>query len=97
MLPIHSKIEEEVVVKLNSLKKEIYQIKFNEIQIVSAIKQLNKGKAFGYDSISAELLINAKSDALMKLMSWFYSEIFNSGIIPTNFNISMVTPIPKIK
>ena len=97
MLPIYDQIEEEVAVKLNSLKKEIYQIKFNEIQIVSAIKQLNKGKAFGYDSIYAELLINAKSDALMKLMSWFYSEIFNSGINPTNFNISIVTPIPKGK
>ena len=58
---------------------------------------MNNGKAFGYDCVTAEMLTNSKSQYLISTLGWFYSAIFNYGLIPTNFNVSMVTPIPKGK
>ena len=95
--PIHESIKNQVCEKINSTNNEKYSIKFSPIQISIAIAQLNKGKAFGYDSVSAEMLIYANPEVLNPALANFYSAIFNCNIIPTNFNVSIVTPIPKNK
>ena len=43
------------------------------------------------------MLIDADCKMINSTFSDFYSAIFNYNLIPTNFNISMVTPIPKNK
>ena len=93
----HEQIEAEVNQKINELKGSKFEINLTNSQIEYAINQLNKGKAFGYDSVTAEMLIFSKSEKLKTTLNWFYTCIINFGIIPTNFNVSMVTPIPKGK
>ena len=95
--PIHESIKSEVCDKIINTKNEKYNLQFSTIQISTAIGQLNKGKAFGYDNVSAEMLIYAESEVINQTLANFYSAIFNFNIIPTNFNISLVTPIPKNK
>ncbi len=93
--PEHEIIKEEVDKNLENLKNIKYNINFTQIQINSVIAQLNKGKAFGYDSVSAEMLIYACPEVISPILAKFYSVIFNQNLIPTDFNVSMVTPIPK--
>ena len=93
----HLQKQNEVNEKLNQILNQRYHLEFSDSQIEYAINQLNHGKAFGYDSVTAEMLINSKSNYLLSTLGWFYTAIFNFGIIPTNLNVSMVTPIPKGK
>ena len=58
-IPAHNNIKEEVDKKLEDLKNIKYNVKFTSTQIDFVIAQLNKGKAFGYDSVSAEMIIYA--------------------------------------
>ena len=96
-IPLHESINYKVLKKISDTKNIKYSLRFSSLQISIAIAQLNKGKAFGFDCVSAEMLIHADSDIINPILADFYSEIFNCNLIPTNFNISIVTPIPKNK
>ena len=96
-IPLHETIKNQVLNKISDTKNTKYNIKFTPVQIGVAIAQLNKGKAFGFDSVSAEMLIHADPEIINTTLADFYSAIFNCDLIPTNFNISVVTPIPKSK
>ena len=95
--PVHEIIEDEVFTKINEDKRVKFNINFSAIQIKTAILQLNKGKAFGYDNVSAKMLIYSDSQVINPILAKFYSAIYNYNLIPENFNVSMVTPIPKSK
>ena len=95
--PVHETIEKEVLFKINENKNKKFKLNLSPLQISTAISQLNKGKAFGYDSVSAEMFMYADAHAFKPILAKFYSAIINHDLIPSNFNVSMVTPIPKSK
>ena len=91
----HKLIEIEVKERIQSLKNQTYDLRVTPEQLRFAIAQLNTGKSFGFDSVTAEMLVKTKSEKFILALSLFYTNIFNCGIIPTNFNVSMVTPKGK--
>ena len=72
-IPKHGIIELEVLKRIDDLKNIKYDVNFTIPQIESAIKQLNKGKAFGFDSVSAEMLIYSDSVIMSPILAKFYS------------------------
>jgi hypothetical protein len=93
----HSTIEDQTKGFYSSIKDEIFEYSVSEFEINSAIKNLKVNKAVGYDAIPAEMLIFSNSTSLKKILRRFYSIIFSYGYIPNDFNVSIVTPIPKSK
>ena len=66
-----------LVKHLNLMINEQFYLEFSDAQIEFAINQLNNGKAFGYDCVTAEMLTDSKSQYLVSSLGWFYSAIFN--------------------
>lgn len=95
--PDHHAIEEGTSKFALEIRNKCFNYEVTEFELNSAIKNLKKNKAVGFDNIPAEMLINAKSKKLTFILTRFYSKIFNTGRIPHNFNVSIVTPMPKNK
>ena len=53
------------------------------------------GKAIGQDYISNKLIKYGKYNNLLCLLHIIFNSMITSGQVPDNFNISLVTPIPK--
>ena len=68
---------------------------FSEDDVVSAIKELKCGKAVGFDFISNEMLKYGSTQDVIKILCNVFNCMVNNGYCPDNFNISLVTPIPK--
>ena len=76
--PVHEIIEDEVFTKINEDKRVKFNINFSAIQIKTAILQLNKGKAFGYDNVSAKMLIYSDSQVINPILAknWTLSQTY---------------------
>ena len=62
--PDHFEKQNEVNARLNLLKNERFQLSFTDSQIEYTINQLNQGKAFGFDCVTAEMLKNSNTQHL---------------------------------
>ena len=51
----HKLIEIQVNERINSIKDEKFELSFSTDQISFAISQLNTGKAFGFDCVTADM------------------------------------------
>ena len=70
--------------------------KFSFSDVKEAIGKLNKGKAAGFDSITAEHLQNA-GPTLISLLTAVYNEIVHLEYIPCNFRTGTQIPLYKGK
>ena len=68
---------------------------FKIYEIEAEIDNLKMGKAIGHDYISNELIKHGKCNKLLCLLHIIFNSMITSGQVPDNFNISLVTPIPK--
>ena len=93
----HRAIRRAVQSHHSHVSKECFQYEVSEFEIKFAIKNLKKNKSPGVDNVVSEMLINASCDELISLLRWLISSIMNTGLIPAQFNTSMLTPIPKSK
>jgi hypothetical protein len=93
----HNEIENKVKEKFDKLNG----IKFNSIidllDVEVAVKNLAPNKAIGYDGIGSEFYKNGEKTALILVIKWIFDQMFSYGIIPSEFNVSVITPIPKKK
>ena len=68
---------------------------FSNDEIAKVISDLNTNIACGNDGILNEFVKFGKSEILVALFNWFFNAIIVTGYIPDEFNVSLVTPIPK--
>jgi len=60
--------------------------------VSGALRKANKGKAAGLDSLPVEVLANA---AAIDFLLTLYNKCFQEGIVPTQWQRGIITPIPK--
>ncbi len=90
------KIEEEVKFHFDSLKENLpNELAFSLYDIDQIIKKLKNNKASGFDFITNEMIKNAMCPELIKIFHHIFNYMYKTGYTPCNFNISLVTPIPK--
>lgn len=63
-------------------------------ELLEAIYTANTGSAPGPDGITYQALRNLPEEAKQKLLD-SYNEVWNSGVLPRQWKLSWVTPIPK--
>jgi hypothetical protein len=93
----HELIEEKVWSKINELADNKMEATFTEIEVQEAVRSLKRGKAYGYDGVANEMLIHANSTRLISCITWMLRTIIEYGVLPDEYNISIVCPIPKAK
>ena len=89
-------IEKYVDEHYNSIKN----VQFNEETftyhgIERILKNLKIGKAIGVDFLSNEMFKYGACNNLILLLKIIFNTMIRTGHIPNDFNISLVTPIPK--
>lgn len=88
-------ISENVCNRFNLLKESKLRSKVTVSEIKEVIKDLSLGKSIGYDGVCAEMYVYGVDTALVNTIAWYLGELFSFGYIPKDFNVSMITPIPK--
>ncbi|CAF0851586.1 unnamed protein product [Brachionus calyciflorus] len=63
--------------------------------IKNIISKLSKGKSAGFDNITNEFFIYGLNSNLQCVLYYFFNLAISFGYLPDNFNISLVTSIPK--
>jgi hypothetical protein len=91
----HNEIEKLVQTKIIDLEGKSYDHIITVSDVKYAIERLNNNKAVGHDLICAEMYIYGKDTALITVLTWLLDSMVCSGIIPRDFNISVITPILK--
>ena len=92
----HRKIEEVVKNHYNEIQGENSdRIKFSEFEINDVITKLKSDKSAGNDFITNEMVKYGNSELLIKILKCIFNSMIKYGHTPDDFNISMVTPIPK--
>lgn len=84
--------------KYDELKMKV--LKNNTISLIDieeSLKTLKTGKAPGFDLISPDLLRFGNCIMLNSILANVYNDIIKYGLEVDNFNISVITPIPKSK
>ena len=66
-------------------------------EVKRAIGKLKANKSNGFDGLKSEFFIYSFDSSVPLVLSWIFTGMFVLGIMPNEFNISMITPIPKIK
>ena len=66
-------------------------------EIINSIDKLKVNKATGLDGVKSEFLIFGNNSSLVVVLSLLFSGMFVLGIMPPDFNVSVKTPIPKVK
>ena len=66
-------------------------------EVRCAIGKLKVNKSNGLDGLKSEFFIDAFDSSVPLVLSWIFTGMFVLGIMPNDFNISMITSIPKIK
>jgi hypothetical protein len=72
-----------------------FEYKLDESLMNSIIKELNNNKAIGINKCSNEMFKNANNINLLKLITNFFRKSICYGILPPNFNISIIKPLIK--
>jgi len=68
---------------------------FTDSEVKFAIDDLSLNKACGIDYVSAEMLRYGDIHELTVVLRHMFNTIVSTGHVPDDFNISVVTPIPK--
>jgi hypothetical protein len=89
-----SKFWREVKFKRQSVGRK-FESKINIDEIRLIIENLKSNKSIGFDYISNEMLKYANSEILLIFLTRFYELVFNAGVVPNNFNTTVITPVPK--
>jgi len=90
------KIEEEVSTLYESLKNEKPdELAFTLEDVELIINKLKNNKASGFDNITNEMIKYASCPELIRLFHHIFNYMYCHNYTPSNFNISLVTPIPK--
>ena len=66
-------------------------------EVRCAIGKLKANKSNGFDGMKSEFFIYGFDSSVPLVLSWIFTGMFLLGIMPNDFNISMITSIPKIK
>jgi len=89
----------EFIIKIEDFNKlytnKIFEYELNEAIISGIIKDLNNNKAIGINKCSNEMFKNANNVNLIKLLTNFFKKSISYGILPPNFNISIIKPLIK--
>jgi len=72
-----------------------FEYKLDESQMSSIIKDLNNNKAIGINKCSNEMFKYANNTNLLKLITNFFKKSICYGLLPPNFNISIIKPLIK--
>jgi hypothetical protein len=92
-----SEKEQENVTKFeNENKDKIFEnVVVTEEMITKAISELNNNKSIGNMKSSNEMFKHNRSNSFIKLLSVVFTRIFQYGVLPDNFNISIIKPLIK--
>ena len=90
-------VEQAVRRKCNALAGQQLSAEVTRSEVEKAVASLKCGKTHGHDGVSNEMLIHSGSSVLFECLAWMYESILTSGLLPVDFNISVVCPIPKAK
>ena len=63
--------------------------------VVEVILDLENNKALGVDYISNEMLKFGLCDEIINMLQLTFNVMIQFGVVPKNFNLSLVTPMPK--
>jgi len=89
-------IERKVKEKFDSInQKAPNQDCFTQNQVSKIFKEIKTGKASGADKIDNEMLKYAICAELITILTHIFNQMYKYGYTPENFNVSLVTPIPK--
>lgn len=92
----HKEIQNEVSKYYNQIKnKSDDLINFSEFEIMDTIKNLKNDKASGVDYVTNEMIKYAMCETLVDILRCIFNNMVKYGHTPNDFNISLVTPIPK--
>jgi len=85
--------------RVDEFKKEniniIYKEEITVDTIENVIKDLKVGKAIGINKCSNEMFKYNRNKKFMHLLAKFYTTTINYGLLPDNFNISIIKPLVK--
>jgi len=68
---------------------------FTEKQVEKIISELSNGKAAGFDQMTNEIIKYALCPELIRILTHIFNQMFKYAYTPSDFNISLITPIPK--
>ncbi len=90
---------ENITVSVNEKAECLKNLKINSTVTLTEVKdamgKLTLGKAVGFDGVCAELYRYGVETGLSVVITWYLDLLFSIGYIPSEFNISLITPIPK--
>ena len=89
------KINECVQTRVNELRGVRLESAVTLLEVKAAMGGLSLGKSVGYDGVCAEMYRYGVDTALANVITWYFSELFSIGYMPKDFNVSLITPIPK--
>jgi Reverse transcriptase (RNA-dependent DNA polymerase)/Endonuclease-reverse transcriptase len=84
-------IDEDI---LDEKQEEMEEERITTEEVKDAVKQLKRGKAAGYDSITAEMLQNL-GKAGLEFLTELYNKIWREETIPKDWEIGIVIPLFK--
>ena len=64
-------------------------------RIFLAVKKLKRNKAVGIDYVSNEMILHGVSNEVLSILKLVFNNMVQHGYTPKDFNIALVTPIPK--
>ena len=91
----HQMIENVVRAKAEELRKLSFPSMISFVDMKQAIGNLSIGKSSGFDDLCAEMFKYGEKGPLVVILTWLFGEMFKLGYVPMDFNISLITPIPK--
>ena len=93
--PRHHQVEENVSLFYDSIKFFKFECEISEREVNRALNGLKIGKAMGIDQCSNEMFKFGNCDILVLILRCLFNNMVNFGIVPTDFNLSLLKPIPK--
>ena len=91
----HMIIESEVKCLFQNLEDKKFDDIFSLSEIHDAVEGLKVGKTKGFDSLSNEFYKFGSSYSLLRVLLKFFNASYSLGVLPSNFNTSVLIPIPK--
>jgi hypothetical protein len=70
-------------------------VDLNPVWLEYALKNTRMSHVCGYDGLSSHMLLNCLTTKVNRCLFLFFQFILKHGIIPSNFNVSLVRPIIK--
>lgn len=78
-----------------NLKDKKFDDAFSLCEIRDSVESLKVGKTKGFDTLTNEFYKYGSSYSLLRVLLKFFNASYSSGVLPSNFNTSVLIPIPK--